>query len=395
MNEIKNFLSKEECDYLISLIDKNNTPSMVVSEGVERDKYDTSRTSSTCNLPVADPEVIKIHKRIADKLGLDLSKGEHLQGQKYEPGQYFKAHNDWFGRGAAYNKHCLYSGNRTNTFMIYLNDNFEGGGTDFSKKGVTVHPETGKAVTWTNLTLDGNGDPNSLHEGMNVISGTKYIITSWWRENNWDGSQDLKLYNELIELPKTYTDYNQLPKLTPNGFKLIKCPKETWDLIQNSYSILKDKEKDETFEGKENVIQGSSNSTLLSFENLPNERALIHDQLQSIHEEWCGRELEKTFIYGIRSYGKGSNLIMHRDRVETHHISSIIMVDKDLRCGCQNKEFGNDWGLDIVDHSGKEHKVFMEPGDILLYESAVCLHGRKDDFEGNFYRNFYVHYKLK
>ena len=86
---------------------------------------------------------------------------------------------------------------------------------------------------------------------------------------------------------------------------------------------------------------------------------------------------------------------MHRDRVETHHVSSIIMVDKDLRCGCQNKEFGNDWGLDIVDHNGEEHKVFMEPGDILLYESAVCLHGRRDSFEGNFYRNFYVHYKLK
>ena len=133
---------------------------------------------------------------------------------------------------------------------------------------------------------------------------------------------------------------------------------------------------------------------MLSFDNLPEVRTKIHDQLQPVHEEWIGRKLEKTFIYGIRSYGKGANLIMHRDRVETHHISSIIMVDKDLRCGCQNKEFGNDWGLDIVDHNGQEHKVFMEPGDVLLYESAVCLHGRKDNFEGNFYRNFYVHYKL-
>ena len=65
MNEIKNFLSKEECDYLISLIDENNTPSMVVSEGAERDKYDRSRTSSTCNLPVNDAKVKEIHQRIA------------------------------------------------------------------------------------------------------------------------------------------------------------------------------------------------------------------------------------------------------------------------------------------------------------------------------------------
>jgi len=395
MNEIKNFLSKEECDYLISLIDENNSPSMVVSEGVERDKYDRSRTSSTCNLPLNDTKVKEIHQRIADKLGIDISKGESLQGQMYKPGQYFKPHNDWFGPGSAYNKHCLHSGNRTNTLMIYLNDDFEGGATDFARKKVTVKPELGKAVTWTNLLEDGNGDQDSLHEGQDVISGTKYIVTSWWRQKPWDGYQDSKLYNESLNQPKVYTDYKEIPKLSPYGFKLIKCPKETWDLIQESYSTLQTQEKNEVFEGKETIIKGTSKSTLLSFENLPEARTKIHDQLQSVHEEWVGVPLEKTFIYGIRSYGKGSNLIMHRDRVETHHVSSIIMVDKDLRCGCQNKEFGNDWGLDIVDHNGEEHKVFMEPGDMLLYESAVCLHGRRDSFEGNFYRNFYVHYKLK
>ena len=395
MNQIKNFLSKEECDYLISLIDKSNAPSMVVSEGVERDKYDRSRTSSTCNLPVNDAKVKEIHQRIADKLGIDISKGESLQGQMYKPGQYFKPHNDWFGPGSAYNKHCLHSGNRTNTLMIYLNDDFEGGATDFARKKVTVKPELGKAVAWANLLENGNGDQDSLHEGQDVISGTKYIVTSWWRQKPWDGYQDSKLYNESLNQPKVYTDYKEIPKLSPYGFKLIKCPKETWDLIQESYSMLQTQEKNEVFEGKEAIIKGTSKSTLLSFENLPEARTKIHDQLQSVHEEWVGVPLEKTFIYGIRSYGKGSNLIMHRDRVETHHVSSIIMVDKDLRCGCQNKEFGNDWGLDIVDHNGEEHKVFMEPGDILLYESAVCLHGRRDSFEGNFYRNFYVHYKLK
>jgi prolyl 4-hydroxylase len=394
MNQIKNFLSKEECDYLISLIDENNAPSMVVSEGAERDKYDRSRTSSTCNLPVNDAQVKEIHQRIADKLGVDISKGESLQGQMYKPGQYFRPHNDWFGPGSAYNKHCLHSGNRTNTLMIYLNDDFEGGATDFARKKITVKPELGKAVTWTNLLEDGSGDQDSLHEGQDVISGTKYIVTSWWRQKSWDGHQDSKLYNESLNKPKVYTDYKEIPKLSPYGFKLIKCPKETWDLIQESYSILKEKEQEEVFEGKETVIKGTSKSSLLSFDNLPEVRTKIHDQLQPVHEEWIGRKLEKTFIYGIRSYGKGANLIMHRDRVETHHISSIIMVDKDLRCGCQNKEFGNDWGLDIVDHNGQEHKVFMEPGDVLLYESAVCLHGRKDNFEGNFYRNFYVHYKL-
>jgi len=43
---------------------------------------------------------------------------------------FFKPHNDYFS-GSAYDKHCLQSGNRTFTLMIYLNDDFEGGGTNF------------------------------------------------------------------------------------------------------------------------------------------------------------------------------------------------------------------------------------------------------------------------
>ncbi len=83
-----------------------------------------------------------------------------------------------------------------------------------------------------------------------------------------------------------------------------------------------------------------------------------------------------------------------KDRVETHHISSIIIVDKDLTCGCQNRKYGDDWPLDIQGHDGEWYKVYAEPGDIILYESAICEHGREEPFQGTFFRNFYVHYKL-
>ena len=389
ITEIKNFLTKEECDYLIDMIDANNVRSSVVVGGTNTSEISNVRTSSTSNLDPINKTVNSIHKKIANELGLDIKMGESLQGQKYEVGQYFKEHADYFS-GVAYDKHCLSSGNRTFTFMIYLNDDFDGGGTNFPRLNTIIKPEKGKAIIWEN-TKNGIVQEQTHHEGMEVEKGTKYIVTSWWRENIWNGAEDFNLYNKK---QKVYTHKDQIPKFTEKGFKVIKCPDETWNLIKESYEILKDKKQQESFIGKENVIIGGD-SEILSFEHLPNIKTIIHKQLQPIHEEFCGVPIEPSFIYGIRSYKRNATLIKHVDRVETHHISSIIIVDKDLRCGCQNKEFGSDWALDFQTHDGEWHKIYAEVGDMIIYESAICEHGRTEPFEGVYFNNLFVHYKFK
>ncbi len=79
MNEIKNFLNREECLELIKMIDKNHHPSSVVEGGDDVSSYSSNRTSSTCNLDHTNPLVKKVHNKIANFLGLDLLKGENLQ----------------------------------------------------------------------------------------------------------------------------------------------------------------------------------------------------------------------------------------------------------------------------------------------------------------------------
>jgi len=389
MREIENFLTDSECNQLIELINQNHSPSSVVVGGTDISTIDVnSRTSSTCNLDPNNILVKTVHNKIAEYLGLDKSLGESLQGQLYEVGQYFKPHYDFFS-GEAYNKHCLHSGNRTHTLMIYLNDDFEGGGTNFPNLGFTINPKRGKAVTWQNM-INGETQQNSLHEGVSVTSGKKYIITSWWREKAWNNAEDTAAY---INKPKVYTDVSQIPKLTQLGFEVRKVPNEAWGIIKDSYEILKDKVTEENFVGKENFIPGKTE--LLSYDHLPSIRSIIHQKLFDIHKDFAkGADIEPSFIYGIRSYLKGATLASHRDRVETHHISSIIIVDKDLKCGCQNREFGDDWALDIQGHDGEWYKVYAQPGDMILYESAVCEHARLEPFQGTYFRNFFVHYKL-
>jgi len=384
INEIKGFLTPEECKEIIKLIDADNQKSTVVIGGTENVGYDNSRTSSTSNL-IDVGKVKEIKEKIANTLGLRVNQGEPIQGQLYNGGEYFRPHFDWF-IGEALKTHGKIAGQRTHTLMIYLNDDFTGGQTNFPKKQLSVRPEQGKAVWWRNTTDDGSGDDTVLHEGSDVKEGSKYIITAWFRERDFINGVAPPFQ------PKTEAE---IPKLTTNGFKKVRVPDETWKLIQETYSLLKDKEVDEQFQGKETIIQGSGNSTILSMDQLPTLRSVIHQQLHPLHQQWCGVEIEPTFIYGIRSYKKDATLAMHKDRVETHHISSIILVDKDLKCGCANKEFGEDWGLNLIDHNGVEHIVYLQPGEMILYESAICEHGRKAAFEGTFYNNFFVHYKIK
>ena len=407
ITEIENFLSNEECDFFVQLIDKNNSRSQVAGTGYENSKIEESRTSYTSNFGEDILLSSALKGKIAEHLGLEKKKGETLQGQKYEVGQYFRPHLDWF-QGDSYNNHCLSSGNRTHTLMIYLNDDFEGGGTDFPNLKQTVIPKKGKAVVWRNLDDEGNGIQDVMHEGMDVISGTKYIITSWWRENEHNGAEDVRLANEYKEKKQQESDtqsnimifntVEEIPRFTQNGFTKMKIPADVWGLIQDSYYMLKDKEVAEHFQGKEGIIDtniaGAESSTILSFEHIPHVREQIHKLLLPIHEEWSKARLTPSFVYGIRSYQRGATLAKHVDRIATHHISTILIVDKDLKCGCQHKEFGDDWPLEIQGHDGEWYEVYAEPGEMILYESAICEHGRTQPFQGTSFKNFYTHYQL-
>ena len=115
-----------------------------------------------------------------------------------------------------------------------------------------------------------------------------------------------------------------------------------------------------------------------------------HDAIQVLVEAWLGGavELEKTDLYGIRSYPRGSRLLPHVDRESTHAASVIVNV----------AQYGVDepWMLHIKDlESGEFVDVPQRPGEIVFYESAKCLHGRPEPFRGEGYVNLFAHYRPK
>ena len=175
---VRGFLDPPACAALIARIDQHRRPSEIADDVGVAD----FRTSETCDLDWREPLVADVDRRIARLLGLPLAASEPLQGQRYAPGQEFKPHTDTFEPGGYdFYKHTAESGQRTWTAMIYLNAPEDGGATRFKAIGKTVRPEPGKLLAWNNLRPDGSPNPATLHQGMKVRKGTKYVLTKWFR----------------------------------------------------------------------------------------------------------------------------------------------------------------------------------------------------------------------
>ena len=180
----RNFLRADLCDELIAMVEQDRRPSTLADDNGDP----TFRTSETCDLCADNPHVRRLEGLFLELSGLDPAFGEPVQGQRYLVGQEFKPHTDYFDpQGREYQKFCGISGQRTWTFMIYLNDVAAGGATRFKLLDRLVRPEQGKLLLWNNRLPDGGVNPATLHHGMKVRKGRKYVITKWYREQIWQG----------------------------------------------------------------------------------------------------------------------------------------------------------------------------------------------------------------
>jgi prolyl 4-hydroxylase len=179
---VRNFLKPAECAALIAIIDANRIPSPVVSD----DPVPAYRTSETCYLYPTDPAVAAVEARLGVLTGIDPVHGEVLQGQRYGVGQEFKPHHDFFHTDQLYwREQVVMGGQRTWSAMAFLNEPAAGGHTNFAAAGIEVTPRAGNLLIWNNMDAFGMPNAASLHQGMPVAPGVKYVLTKWYRERPW------------------------------------------------------------------------------------------------------------------------------------------------------------------------------------------------------------------
>ncbi len=127
--------------------------------------------------------------RMAAAAGLELVEAEPLIVLRYAPGQEYKPHRDYLPP-ASIARDGPQAGNRRRTICAYLNPVAAGGATAFPVAGLQVEPQPGRAVVFDNMRYDdaspqGRPDPDSLHAGMPVEAGEKWLATLWIRQGRY------------------------------------------------------------------------------------------------------------------------------------------------------------------------------------------------------------------
>jgi hypothetical protein len=175
------FFSDEECRYLIysgsRFLERSKVIHPITGQPLE---YEVRTSHDMVFVPTHDDVGVRmLQLRMAEMAGFDLDHCEPLTLLRYGPGDQYRPHRDYFFPSSP--SLSMPGGQRHSTVCAYLNTVQEGGETVFPDRNVTVEPLPGRAVMFRNLQSDSTPDPHSLHAGLPVRAGEKWLATSWIR----------------------------------------------------------------------------------------------------------------------------------------------------------------------------------------------------------------------
>ncbi|KAF5234220.1 hypothetical protein FANTH_12220 [Fusarium anthophilum] len=195
---ISGFMSDSEIEHVLKITDGKWKTSKIYPNGEAYVDTDI-RISEMAPVPRKDPVTRGIVRRAKTLQGWRGNGTfiEQMKAQRYSVNGFFAWHEDYDGR--------MNIGNRVSTFMVYLNDDFTGGGTNFpviqrpadkrwcgvvecedtEYPGVTFKPIKGSAVFWENMYPNGSFHPDVRHASLPVTSGEKLGLNIFGWDKNW------------------------------------------------------------------------------------------------------------------------------------------------------------------------------------------------------------------
>lgn len=161
-------LSDEQCDSIVALGRKlkPRQAQLLFADGTVG--VDTNWRNAKIRSP-GNQHFPDINEKLAEIT--DWKTFGHYHLQSYDPGGYVNMHTDWSG-GLSNQRHA--------TLIFYLNDEFEGGETEFPTLDVMVKPKKGAGLFFNYVP----GVTQSTHRGRKVFGGEKWILTAWFTERS-------------------------------------------------------------------------------------------------------------------------------------------------------------------------------------------------------------------
>eukprot|EP00756_Hemistasia_phaeocysticola_P048733 Hpha_TRINITY_DN23138_c0_g1::TRINITY_DN23138_c0_g1_i1::g.29461::m.29461/K00472/P4HA; prolyl 4-hydroxylase len=183
---VSNFSDDADCEAILIHARQSLERSSVVASS-PRDAISSVRTSFGMFLnahQMAEPRIDAMRRRVARIAQLPLENVEATQVLRYEPGQFYGPHPDFFDRGS---EHLARGGQRVASALSWLNDVKGGGVTKFPKQpGLKVAPKKGDMILFFNTLADGTIDEFSEHQALPPEKGAeKWVQVHWIRQEKF------------------------------------------------------------------------------------------------------------------------------------------------------------------------------------------------------------------
>lgn len=184
------FTTPELCEWLVSRAGDRFKPALMRDATTGVAEALDSRTCSDFAFDVLDGGIVMLLLRIkiSNTISIPVPHMEPPQIFHYAIGEEIKAHHDFLFDGeTAYGPDGTYTGDRLATFLLYLNDGYEGGELEFPYAKLRYKGRTGDGIFFASHR-DKKPDPASLHGATAVTRGEKFILSQWIHNQPFRGS---------------------------------------------------------------------------------------------------------------------------------------------------------------------------------------------------------------
>jgi len=172
------------CDYLIGVA----APLLQraeVNDALGQAQVHEMRTNSHTRFGLTNTDVIGVlaARRVAQVIGEPFENQEDTMVLRYLPGEAYDDHYDFVDpRVPQFQRELELQGQRIATVLIYLNEEYSSGETEFPELGWRYRGSQGDALAWRNVTAAGAPDSRTLHAGRPPASGEKWLLSKWIRD---------------------------------------------------------------------------------------------------------------------------------------------------------------------------------------------------------------------
>jgi len=187
--------------------------------------------------------------------------------------------------------------------------------------------------------------------------------------------------------------------------KIIRVTEGSGILLMNQTDLMKNTLFEWFEKEKKNLVEhgvvagGYTNTHVINIEKIsldlyPEIHSLVVAEMRQVLQWWTNQRLKHTSTFGLREYKRGSMLINHVDRMDTHLASVVIQVEQ------RDIDEGGGWPLEVLlpagctNSEGECHRteIYMQPGQMALYEGGKIMHGRPMRLRGEAFGNVFSHF---